>query len=323
MGDTTEEDEPPSTASKTRPTVLRTSSVDSSSDSEIDESPAPFKRSLPATPAKRASRHVGRMEPPKSTWVLNPNEHNAVVTPSGKLMIYPSRNPRRTTMLMPSTSSRTSSTSNQSAQVPQLTPVAEESDISETTGQSVLPQQDLMLTGLSPSGIFGAGLVGPPEAFYPSLMNFDMGDMNMEYDEDDDFDEDITLEEFLEFGEEDEDEDNADHSRIIDEDATEGTETPASPSNNSFDQSIVKGSRAQSYLEHHDRYAPTAFRSNLDRHRRLSRLPQNDSLRARITRPVRSGRSANDPLTPLRKKRNPDMFYSSPLSQYTRKLARQ
>ena len=95
----------------------------------------------------------------------------------------------------------------------------------------------------------------------------------------------------------DEDEDDAINEDAIDDNASvTEQETPAP---------ITTGRRpsrrSQSFLAHLDALpSVTSFKNNQDRHRIISKLPHNN---LPLTKPVKAGRTANDLITPPRKKR--------------------
>jgi hypothetical protein len=55
-------------------------------------------------------------------------------------------------------------------------------------------------------------------------------------------------------------------------------------------------------LEHFDRGVVTAFRNNQNRYRDIACLPSDPTIRASVSRPIRSGKSAETLISPLRKR---------------------
>lgn len=140
-----------------------------------------------------------------------------------------------------------------------------------------------------------------------------------EYDDSEDFEDDLNIADFMDFGSEGDDTD-------VDEDDDE-MEVPTTPGNSSMappsSTPVAPTSMTQTpghhrttsdfMLEHFDRGVVTAFRNNQNRYRDVSSLPQDPAARASVSRPVRSGKSAETLITPLRKRSRPNRVAKSPL----------
>lgn len=223
--------------------------------------------------------------------------------------------------------SSTSSTANNSPRnsIAQLN--ASDSEVSNEVFNNNLGT-DIMLTGIFGSApgndyFFGNDSVGPPEAFYPFVSIGSNGGMNLmdedEYDDSEDFEDDLNIADFMDFGSEGDDTD-------VDEDDDE-MEVPTTPGNSSMappsSTPVAPTSMTQTpghhrttsdfMLEHFDRGVVTAFRNNQNRYRDVSSLPQDPAARASVSRPVRSGKSAETLITPLRKRSRPNRVAKSPL----------
>jgi hypothetical protein len=204
---------------------------------------------------------------------------------------------------------------------------------------------DIMLSGIFGSGpadfVFGNESVGPPEAFYPFVSISSNGNMGIiDDDEDgsssDDYEDDINITDFMDFGSDGDDTDIDEDEDVEDTDmpATPATSrvanhgsTPAAPPTDT--PQTRKRTTSDVMLEHFDRGVVTAFRTNQNRYRDVASLPSDPAARASVSRPVRSGKSAEALITPLRKRsrsnrttRSPLKNQSSPLSGVTKATGR-
>jgi hypothetical protein len=139
----------------------------------------------------------------------------------------------------------------------------------------------------------GPLLIGPPEAFYPftSIRADGTPDEEDEYLTEEEFEDDVDLiTAFLDM-EDDEDEDELD---FADEDFTSPTTTDAP------DTTPHSRNRSKSWLEHLDSGIVSSFRNHQDRHRHASKLPHDFN---QDSTPIRSGKTADDVMTPLRKRK--------------------
>jgi hypothetical protein len=209
--------------------------------------------------------------------------------------------------------SSTSSTANNSPRnsIAQLN--ASDSEVSNEVLNNAL-NTDIMLTGMFGSApgdeyFFGNGRVAPAEMFAPFAypnMNFDPVD-----DEDEDyesnFEEDnIDIAEYMNLSD-DTDVEQDDEAQDPDVPATPATSTmalngstPAPPMTDT--PASRKRTTSDVMLEHFDRGVVTAFRSNQNRYRDVASQPTDPAARASVSRPVRSGKSAEALITPLRKR---------------------
>jgi hypothetical protein len=176
---------------------------------------------------------------------------------------------------------------------------------------------DIMLTGIfgsAPTNEFflGADSVGPPEAFYPFVSvgtNGAIADEEGEYDEEEDYEDDLDIAAFMDFGDDDDatDMDEEDEETYVP--ATPATSmmaingsTPAHPTPLAETPTHRKRTTSDAMLQHFDRGVVTAFRNNQNRYRDVACLPSDPTLRASVSKPVRSGKSAEQLMTPLRKR---------------------
>jgi hypothetical protein len=176
---------------------------------------------------------------------------------------------------------------------------------------------DIMLSGVfgaAPNSLvqFGGQTYGPPEAFYPwvavpdDLMQDD--DDDSDYSDDDEF---LDINALIDFGG-DPDETDAAEETDIPVPATPSTSmivgdgsTPAQPTPGEPTTPVPhRRNASDAMLEHFDRTGGvvTAFRNNQNRFRDFARLPFNPDQRASASTPVRSGRSADTLISPLRKR---------------------
>lgn len=224
--------------------------------------------------------------------------------------------------------SSTSSTANNSPRnsIAQPNANASDSEVSNEIFNNNL-NTDIMLSGIFGSApgndFFGSESIGPPEAFYPFVSIGSGGNLNAmdEDDEDsDDFEDDLNITDFMDFGSEgdDTDEDQDEDAEDTDAPATPATSTLAldgSTSAHPMSSTPVNRTRSATdvLLQHFGRGVVTAFRSNQDRYRDVASLPSDPAARASVSRPVRSGKSAETLITPLRKRSRSNRVAKSPL----------
>ena len=170
------------------------------------------------------------------------------------------------------------------------------------------------------AGIFGAApinnslfgdMIGPPEAFYPFTSIGTNGQIvtdedDSEYEED--FENDLNITDFMDFGS-DVDATDVDQEYETEVPATPATSmvaingsTPAQPTPLAETPGNKRSNAADAMLEHFDRAGVTAFRSNQNRFRDIACLPYDPDLRASVNKPIRSGRSAETLISPVRKR---------------------
>jgi hypothetical protein len=224
--------------------------------------------------------------------------------------------------------SSTSSTANNSPRnsIAQLN--ASDSEVSNEVFNNALGT-DIMLTGIFGSApgndfFFGNESIGPPEAFYPFVSIGPHGNMNLmeddEFDDSEDYEDDLNIADFMDFGSEGDDTDVEQDYEETDVPTTPATSrvalngsTPAQPT--PMDDTPVNRKRTTSdaMLQHFDRGVVTAFRNNQNRYRDVASLPQDPAARASVSRPVRSGKSAEALITPLRKRSKSNRMTRTPL----------
>lgn len=157
--------------------------------------------------------------------------------------------------------------------------------------------------------------VGPLEAFFPfiSVQNGVIVSDEGEFDDDDlVFENDINIADFMDFGSDIDDatdiEDNEEGDET-DVPATPATSTlgfngstPARPTSAAETPLARKNNSTDAMLQRLDQAGVTAFRNNQTRFRDIACLPHDPNLRASASRPVRSGRSADTMMSPIRKR---------------------
>lgn len=183
----------------------------------------------------------------------------------------------------------------------------EESDYAELTPHSITNPRDIMFGGIfgmpqDVGNLLKGSVIGPPEAFFPFVAldgNGNPVDEVDEYSEDeDDSDDDVDLNSFLALP------DGADEDDDI-------FDTPSQPHPESDfisdcpESTPVARTRSagERMLEHFDRTpgVVSSFRSNQDKYRNIASQHPNPDLRA-SNQAVRFGKSAETPITPLRKR---------------------
>lgn len=218
----------------------------------------------------------------------------------------PSRGPR----------SSTTSTANNSPRTSLQHFNHSDSEVSNDIFCNAVPA-DIMLTGIfgtdpTHTFLFGAESIGPPEAFYPFVSIGANGTVvgdEEDLEEDEDYEDDLNIADFMDFG------DDVDATDVEQEDdetdvpATPATSmiamtgsTPAQPTPLAETPANRRRNASDAMLEHFDRGVVTAFRNNQNRYRDIACLPSDPTIRASVSRPIRSGKSAETVMTPLRKR---------------------
>jgi hypothetical protein len=225
--------------------------------------------------------------------------------------------------------SSTSSTANNSPRnsIAQLNANGSDSEVSNEVFNNALGT-DIMLSGIFGSApgneyVFGNESIGPPEAFYPFVSIGNSANMNLmdddEFDDSEDYEDDLNIADFMDFGSDGDDTD-LEQEYETDVPATPATSrvalngsTPAQPTPSGETPVTRKRSTSDAMLEHFDRGVVTAFRNNQNRYRDVASLPQDPAARASVSRPVRSGKSAEALITPLRKRSKSNRMTRTPL----------
>jgi hypothetical protein len=206
------------------------------------------------------------------------------------------------------------------------------------TNNPFMNSTDIMLTGIFGSapanynGAFGGDSVGPPEAFYPFISIGQNGNIMSdedEYEDDEDYEDDLNLADFMDFGD-DMDGTDMEPETETDMPATPATSTialngstPAAPTPLTDTPVNRKRYQTDAMLEHFDRAGVTAFRNNQNRFRDIQCLPPDPNLRASASKPIRSGRSAETLMSPLRKRSSMAKKHgSSPFAGVTKAAGR-
>ncbi|KAH8732560.1 hypothetical protein GQ44DRAFT_766694 [Phaeosphaeriaceae sp. PMI808] len=340
MGDTTDEedftDAPPQTPLQKK-SVLR------------QPPSAPGSRAATPKPFQRSSRPVGRQIPPARGIFIHNDTTKAIAVTNRATKTVTFYRPRPAIipwLPLNGTQSSTSSTANNSPRnsIAQLN--GSDSEVSNEVLNNTLGT-DIMLTGIfgsAPSNdfFFGNDSIGPPEAFYPFVSIGSNGNMNLmdddDYDDSEDYEEDLNIADFMDFGSEEDDTDVEQDYEDTDVPATPATSrmavnesTPAQPTPMTGTPATRKRSTSDAMLQHFDRGVVTAFRNNQNRYRDVASLPQDPAARASVSRPVRSGKSAEALITPLRKRSRSNRMagtslhagaHSSPLSGVTKATSR-
>ncbi|KAF2747978.1 hypothetical protein M011DRAFT_457906 [Sporormia fimetaria CBS 119925] len=305
MGDTTDEDDDEVELSGAPRTPIQKSILHrpSSAPASRAATPRPFQRS-------------GAAKGPTRGVFIHEESHEAIAVTDRKTKTLTFYRPRVSTAYAQSNytaASSCTSTANNSPRTSLAQLRAPEGEFDDDVlNNTMLNSTDIMLTG----GLWGTGMngalivggdaIGPPEAFY-SYLNFDANGQLLidgdEYMEIDDTEDDINIGDFMQFDDGDDD---------TDEEHDEETDVPTTPANSKAAMNgstpmaetplARKQNSADAMLEHFDRAGVTAFRNNQSRFRDIACLPHDPSLRASVSRPIRSGRSAETVMSPLRKR---------------------
>ncbi|KAF2687466.1 hypothetical protein K458DRAFT_386282 [Lentithecium fluviatile CBS 122367] len=345
MGDTTDEYESdvesvahPQTPLQKKSVLRRPSSAPGSKAS----SPKPF---------ERTSRPTGRAIPPTRGIFIHDDRSKAIAVTNRTTKTLTFYRPRATMVSWISThgtKSSSTSTANNSPRTSMQQLNGSDSEVSNEVFSNPFTT-DIMLTGIFGSAptddfFFGAESIGPPEAFYPFVSigaNGTIMDDEDDY-EDEDSQEDLNITDFMDFGDDADDTDVEQEDEETDVPATPATSmlalngsTPAQPTPMTETPTNRKRNTSDVMLQHFDRGVVTAFRNNQNRYRDLSCLPSDPTIRASVSRPIRSGKSAETVMTPLRKRSmskraakspyqasSPMVNASSPLSGVTKASSR-
>jgi hypothetical protein len=329
MGDTTDEedlgpDAPPRTPLQNS-SVLR------------QPASAPGSRAATPKPFQRSSRPMGRQIPPPRGVFVHEDLTKAIAVTNRSTKTVTFYRPRPAIMVpwfpLNGYHSSTSSTANNSPRnsIAQMNANANGSDSDSNEVFNNALGTDIMLSGIFGSApgneyAFGNESIGPPEAFYPFVSIGTNGNMNLmdddEFDDSEDYEDDLNIADFMDFGSDgdDTDLDGEDDNEEADRPATPATSqigfngsTPARPTPSAETPGNRKRSTSDAMLEHFDRGVVTAFRNNQNRYRDVASLPQDPAARASVSRPVRSGKSAEALITPLRKRARSDRLTRTPL----------
>ncbi|KAF1365470.1 hypothetical protein EJ07DRAFT_150966 [Lizonia empirigonia] len=286
---------------------------------------APGSRAGTPKPFARSNRPTGRQIPPLRGVFVHKERNTAIAVTNGATKTVTFYRPRAQAIPwipINGTHSSTSSTANNSPRA-SLAQFANVSD-SEAEALNNALSTDIMLTGIFGSApgtdyFFSNDNVGPPEAFYPYLSVGSNGSMEAFDDEDfesEDFEDDLNIADFMDFG------DDSDNSDM--EDDGEETDAPTTPGASQANGATVQASPIEEtpgnrkrttsdvMLEHFDRGVVTAFRNNQNRYRDVASLPSDPTARNAVSRPVRSGKSADALITPLRKRSKSNRIAKSP-----------
>lgn len=322
LGDTTDEEDfpPPATVHGPKSLLRRPSSA--ASDQTI--SPRPFQRSN-----RRSVRKGG---PPVCGVFVHKDWNKAIAVTDRMTQLVSYYRPRRYYSICHPNfpGSSTTSTANNSPCTSLRQMNGDDSDFSEMSSQPYQNPMDIMLTGVfgtasASNYLLGGQVIGPPEAFYP-FMNFGPNgnllsdEDDFDDDDDDDGEDNLNINDLLDFGSDGDDtdleEDPADETDVPATPATSmialNGSTPARPSPGENTPPNRKRNASDAMLEHFDRGVVTAFRNNQNRYRDIARLPHDPDLRTSMSRPVRSGRSAETLISPLRKRGSIARKNSSP-----------
>jgi hypothetical protein len=317
MGDTTDEYEsdfgsPAPALTPLQKSVLRRPS---SAPGSKASSPKPFQRNRGA-PTGRT------IIPPLRGIFIHEERSKAIAVTDRATKALTFYRPRAATIswnATPATYSSSASTANNSprASLQQFNMSDEEMGQEMFNGSNPFTA-DIMLTGIFGSAptnnfLFAGESVGPPEAFYPFVSvgddnNIIDDEIDDDFDDDEDFEDDLNIGDFMDFGS-DMDDSDAEHDEEMDVPATPATSmvalngsTPAQPTPMAETPVNRRRNTSDVMLEHFDRGVVTAFRNNQNRHRDIANLPNDIDLRASVSRPIRSGRSAEALISPLRKR---------------------
>ncbi|KAF1978669.1 hypothetical protein BU23DRAFT_230291 [Bimuria novae-zelandiae CBS 107.79] len=345
LGDTTDEyesdsDAPPQTPLQKK-SVLR------------QPSSAPGSRFNSPKAFERSSRPTGRAIPPTRGIFIHEDFSKAIAVTNRTTKRLTFYRPRVPTMISwaPLNGVQSSSTSNANdsprASLAQFN--ASDSEVSNEVFSNPFTASDIMLTGIFGSApnndyFFGTDSIGPPEAFYPFVSigaNGAVMDDDDEF-EDEDYEDDLNITDFMDFGsdvdatdvEQEDDETDVPATPAVSTMAMNGS-TPAQPTPMIDTPIGRKRSTSDAMLQHFDRGVVNSFRNNQMRYRDIAQLPSDPTIRASVSRPVRSGKSAETVMTPLRKRTSakraakspfqassPMVHASSPLSGVTKASSR-
>ncbi|KAF2274149.1 uncharacterized protein EI97DRAFT_451941 [Westerdykella ornata] len=319
-GDTTEEDDSDGEF-RTMPHTPRPKSVlhcPSSAPASRAVTPKPFQRSARA-PVPARGTGSARGPPPACGIFIHDDTTEAIAVTNRTTKTLTFYRPRAAPVqgqFTPRSSSASTANSSPRASLQQLN--ASDGEVNNgVLGNIFLPTSDIMFTGffgLDPTESFltTGQTIGPPEAFFPfvSVANGMIIPDDEDFMDDEDFEDDIKLEDFLEMGSDD---DETEYQQYDDDEtdvpATPATSTialngstPARPTPMAETPVPRRHTTTDAMLEHFDRAGVTAFRNNQNRFRDIACQPYDPNLRHSMSRPIRSGRSADTLMSPLRKR---------------------
>jgi hypothetical protein len=333
MGDTTDEEDFGADAAPRTP--LQNKSVlhqPPSAPGSRAATPKPFERSSRPPTARQVP--TGRQMAPRRGFFHHQDSTQAIAVTNRATKTVTFYRPRPAIIPwipLNGYNSGTSSTANNSPRNSIAQPNASDSEASNEVFNNAL-NTDIMLTGIFGSApgnefFYGNESIGPPEAFYPFVSIGPNGNMNLmeddEYDDSEDYEDDLNITDFMDFGSDGDDTDEEQEYEETDVPATPATSrmaldgsTPAQPT--PMTETPVNRKRTTSdvdaMLEHFDRRGVvTAFRNNQNYYRDVASLPQDPAARASVSRPVRSGKSAEALITPLRKRSKSNRMTRTPL----------
>ncbi|KAF2398354.1 hypothetical protein EJ06DRAFT_523189 [Trichodelitschia bisporula] len=284
-GETTDEDLPP------RITVHKPETV-------LHRPPPSASKSTPTTPRPFPRNKGSRKGPVLGSFVVDHRKAVAFIDPMTKqLKIKRPVLPR----IVPTASQRPSTADSTATNSPHILPQMPYDGDGSAFMSLKGRRYDIMMSGL----LDGPLLVGPPEAFFPftsvqpdGKIETDDDALFSSEDEMDDMDVDITH--WLDCGsdEDDNEAEDTEHHHDDDDDLTSGTATDVP------DSTPVRRPKSNSItnmMEHFDRGIVNSFRNNQDRYRAVSKFPHDISS---VVAPVRSGKTAEELMTPPRKRKN-------------------
>lgn len=278
----------------------------------------------------RSSKGYGRAIPPTRGIFIHDDRSKAIAVTNRTTKTLTFYRPRVSTITWVAThgsKSSSSSTANNSPRTAVHHLNGSDSEVSNEVFSNPFTT-DIMLSGIFGAApgddfLFGAESIGPPEAFYPFVSIGANGAIEDEADYDDeDSQEDLNIADFMDFGDDADDTDVEQEDEETDVPATPATSmlamngsTPAQPTPMMDTPVSRKRNTSDAMLQHFDRGVVTAFRNNQNRYRDLSILPSDPTIRASVSRPVRSGKSAETVMTPLRKRSISKRAARSPFQQ--------
>lgn len=261
----------------------------------------------------RSSRPTGRAIPPTRGIFIHDDRSKAIAVTNPttkKLTFYRPRTSVVSWVSSNGAQDSSASTANNSPRTSLAQFNASDSEVSNEVFSNPFTT-DIMLTGIFGSAptndyFFGTESIGPPEAFYPFVsIGANGAVMDEDDEEDEDYEDDLNITDFMDFGSDADATDVEQEDDETDVPATPATSmaaingsTPAEPT----PMAQTPGNGTDAMLHHFDRGVVTAFRNNQNRYRDIARLPSDPTTRASVSRPVRSGKSAETLMTPLRKR---------------------
>lgn len=274
----------------------------------------------PPSSRKSTFKHAGR--PLRSFPIMGSfaveKDKAIVLTRKYGTVILRRGDPRHTRLVEQSESA---STAQSSPTTPfQSFNAADDSDFSEVSRTPITGSMDVMFGGIfggasNQTYNFGGQVIGPPEAFYPfkvvgddgRLVETDDGNYEEDDEDDDDMEDQIDISNFIKGLSDNEDgDDDTDmgmsYFEESESDVPFGLQSPAPTDTSSFFESALMPS--QNLYDHFS--SPglvNSFRRQQDRATRLQRLPHDPAQRSAVSKPLRSGFSANSLITPSRRRK--------------------